>query len=49
LKSRYVDQHRTGDHIWWISDISKFQSHFPQWNYTYNLEAIINQIIEKCI
>lgn len=25
----YVEASRPGDHIWWISDISKFQSHYP--------------------
>ncbi|MEO7318683.1 MAG: NAD-dependent epimerase/dehydratase family protein, partial [Chthoniobacteraceae bacterium] len=25
----YVEDNRIGDHIWWISDVAKFQSHFP--------------------
>jgi CDP-paratose 2-epimerase len=27
LKWTYVKQHRTGDQMWWISDVSKFQRH----------------------
>ena len=33
VKISYVDQNRSGDHIWWISDVRKFQSHFPEWKY----------------
>jgi CDP-paratose 2-epimerase len=25
----YIDENRSGDHIWYISDVRKFQSHFP--------------------
>jgi CDP-paratose 2-epimerase len=42
----YADGNRTGDHIWWISDVSKFQSHFPDWRQTYSVEDILAQIIE---
>src|ERR1019366_4876670 len=28
LNSRYIDESRRGDHIWWISDISRFQEHY---------------------
>ena len=42
----YSDQNREGDHIWWISDVSKFQSHYPDWEYKYNLQDIMEQIHE---
>lgn len=35
---------RVGDHKWWISDVRKFQSHFPDWKYKYTLEKIINEM-----
>jgi len=38
------DRARAGDHIWWISDIRRFQGHFPQWRYTYDLATIICEI-----
>lgn len=41
----YAETNRVGDHIWWISDISKFQQHFPSWNYSYTLEKIIEELI----
>ena len=37
---------RTGDHIWWISDVAKFQAHYPQWNYKYDLPRIIGEIVD---
>ena len=30
LKWTYVEDNRIGDHIWWISDVRKFQSHYPE-------------------
>ena len=44
LKYTYTDRNRSGDHIWYISDVSKFQSHYPQWQYKYNLNNIIEEI-----
>jgi CDP-paratose 2-epimerase len=40
----YSETNRIGDHIWWISDVSKFQAHYPQWNYKYDLRDILSQI-----
>jgi CDP-paratose 2-epimerase len=44
LNFSYSDQSRIGDHIWYISDVSKFKNHFPEWDYKYNLEDIFVQI-----
>jgi CDP-paratose 2-epimerase len=43
----YHDTNRTGDHIWWISDIGKFQTHYPDWSLTYNIDRIIREIYEE--
>ncbi len=43
----YVDDNRVGDHIWWISDISKFQNHYPGFQLTYDIKAIIVDIYER--
>ncbi|MDD5465409.1 MAG: NAD-dependent epimerase/dehydratase family protein [Candidatus Omnitrophica bacterium] len=40
----YIDTNRIGDHIWWISDVSKFKSHYPNWNYKFGIEETIKQI-----
>jgi CDP-paratose 2-epimerase len=41
------ESNRIGDHIWWISDVSKFKSHYPEWDYKYNLTDILRQIIDR--
>ena len=40
------DQARAGDHIWWISDVRKFQKDYPQWQYKYDQKAILREIVE---
>ncbi len=40
------DKSRIGDHIWWISDIRKFKSHYPDWSYRYDMQRIIDEIVE---
>lgn len=44
MKYSYQEKNRSGDHIWWISDITKFRSHYPRWEYTYSLRSIIKEI-----
>lgn len=41
------DDNRIGDHIWWVSDVNKFRSHYPNWDYKYNLTDILSQIIDR--
>lgn len=38
------DKNREGDHIWYISDVSKFMNDYPGWDYKYNLKSTINEI-----
>ena len=40
------EQNRIGDHIWYISDLSKFKRDYPNWNITINLEETITQMVE---
>ncbi|NLK83460.1 MAG: NAD-dependent epimerase/dehydratase family protein, partial [Lentisphaerae bacterium] len=44
MKVKYLEANRIGDHIWWISDISKFRSHYPEWNLTRGIEDILREI-----
>ncbi|HRW03983.1 MAG TPA: NAD-dependent epimerase/dehydratase family protein [Caldilineaceae bacterium] len=46
LNWQYSEQNRTGDHIWWISDLTKFQSHYPTWQLTYNVPRILQEIYD---
>jgi CDP-paratose 2-epimerase len=43
---RYVDENRRGDHIWWISDLSKFQVHYPAWKLEFDVPQILQQIYQ---
>ena len=45
LKWKYVDQNRKGDHICYISNLSKFKSHYPKWSITVGLDEIFRQVI----
>jgi CDP-paratose 2-epimerase len=43
----YSDVPRQGDHIWYVSDVSKFQNDFPAWRYTYSLEDILEEMAKQ--
>ncbi len=40
----YLDDNRVGDHIWWVSDVAKFSEHYPEWEYHYDIPAILQEI-----
>lgn len=40
----YADDNRIGDHIWWISDLRKFQSHYPGWTWTRSLRDTLGEM-----
>ena len=40
----YKPENRAGDHIWYISDVSKFQVHYPGWDFKYNIDMILEEI-----
>src|SRR5579872_1359026 len=44
---QYDTKARVGDHIWWISDVRKFKSHYPEWNYSYDLTMTLEEIVES--
>lgn len=46
LNYNLSDEARSGDHIWWISDVRKFQRDYPEWNYRYDLRRILQEIVE---
>ena len=40
-----LNENRIGDHIWYISDVSKFKKHYPDWQYEYNCDRIIEEMV----
>ncbi len=49
LEWTYKEDNRIGDHIWWVSDVAKFQSHYPDWKYQYDLRGILKEIHQACV
>jgi CDP-paratose 2-epimerase len=47
VRWEYRDEARKGDHICYITDLRKLRSHFPNWNLTYKLERILEEIVES--
>jgi CDP-paratose 2-epimerase len=47
LTWEYVEENRAGDHIWWISDIRRFQSHYPSYRLLYDVPAILREIHDQ--
>ncbi|KCZ70525.1 nucleoside-diphosphate-sugar epimerase [Candidatus Methanoperedens nitroreducens] len=43
----YTESNRIGDHIWWISDVSKFKLHYPAWKYKYSIKEILVEIFQS--
>jgi CDP-paratose 2-epimerase len=46
LEWAYVDQHRVGDHMWWISELSRFRSDYPEWSLRHDLRSIVEEIFD---
>ena len=47
LDVTYSDEARTGDHMWYVSDLARFRSHYPGWSITYDVPAILREIAEQ--
>lgn len=45
----YREEARRGDHIWYISDLTKFRSHYPEWRLTHTLESTIEDILRAAM
>lgn len=44
MKVLYSDENWIEDNIWWISDVQKFQAHYPGWSYAYDFTGILREI-----
>ena len=42
----YIKQARSGDHKFWISDMSKFKKQYPRWKLKYNIDDIFLQMLD---
>lgn len=44
VKYEIVSENRVGDHLWWISDLSKFKAHYPTWRQKFDARGLIEDI-----
>lgn len=49
LKYSLSENARSGDHIWYISDIGKFRSHYPGFEYQYDIDRILKEMISAAV
>ena len=49
MNYEYVDQNRAGDHICYISDLSKMKKHYPGWDITKTLDDVFREIYAATI
>ncbi|MGO8697815.1 MAG: NAD-dependent epimerase/dehydratase family protein [Limisphaerales bacterium] len=49
MNFEYVEQNRAGDHICYISDLTKMKAHYPAWGITKTLDEIFSEIYEATV
>lgn len=47
MNYKYSDQNRQGDHMCYISDLSKMKNHYPNWDITKSLQATLEEIVDS--
>ncbi len=46
MRSRYLNENRSGDHICYYSDLRKIRQHYPQWRVSISLTVIFDEIAQ---
>ena len=44
MRYEHKEASRVGDHIWWISDVRKFQSQYPDWKQRFDIKSLVADI-----
>ena len=47
MNYQYAETNRIGDHIWYVSDVNKFKSDYPEWNYRYDLMSTLTEMFNN--
>src|SRR5262249_24451942 len=47
MQYEYVDKNREGDHICYISNLSRIRSHYPEWNVSVSLSQIFLELVDS--
>ena len=46
IQRQIIKTPRVGDHIWYVSNLSKFKKNYPGWKQKYNTKKILKELIE---
>ncbi|MGO8897673.1 MAG: hypothetical protein ACLQU5_04915 [Isosphaeraceae bacterium] len=46
IPRKYEEPPRIGDHIVYISNLTKLRTHYPGWEITRNLDAIVDDVLQ---
>ena len=46
IQRQIIKTPRVGDHIWYVSNLSKFKKDYPGWKQKYNTKKILKELIE---
>ena len=46
LRWTYSSTNRMGDHIWWVSDLSRFTEHYPTWKIQHRIRDIMRTVVD---
>jgi len=49
IKSNYVDRHRVGDHICYISDLRRIETDYPEWRIECSLDHIFEELSDETL
>ena len=45
----YEEENRIGDHIWWVSEVRRFASHYPERKLSYDVNGILIEIHDELV
>ncbi len=45
LQYTLSNEARAGDHMWYVSDVRKFERDYPSWSYRYDLQTILQEMV----
>ena len=49
MQFEYLDRNREGDHICYLSDLTKMRAHYPSWDITKDLDGVFQEIHESTV
>jgi len=49
LTCSLLDENRIGDHIWYVSNLTRFEEHYPSWKLTYDIPATMGAIYASLV